>query len=159
MKVIYAEKSSGINESGSFQNPKYFESPQYGASSVIVYGDFPEIALAYDEVGIDVEVRELPKPVKPLVVGVEISITPELQKVIDDAKAECEKVQAENSDLIDDLKVALDERDQFAAQVLDLQSVIDELKSTEAKPRKQTAAEAKAAKAEDAAKLELEPQV
>lgn len=54
--------------------------------------------------------------------NVQVGVTPDLQKVIDDAKAECEKVQAENESL--------------KAQVKDLES----------KLKKQTAAEAKAAK-------------
>ncbi len=41
---------------------------------------------------------ELPKA-KPLTIDVKVSITPELQATIDQAKAECEKVVAENDDL------------------------------------------------------------
>lgn len=37
--------------------------------------------------------------INPLTVDVEVAITSELQAVIDDAKAECEKVVVENKDL------------------------------------------------------------
>lgn len=48
--------------------------------------------------------------INPLTVDVEVGITPELQAVIDDAKAECEKVVVENKDLkqqLDSLKTEL----------------------------------------------------
>ena len=98
MKIIYAKKSSGIDEQGSFQNPEYYLKPEPNAQSVVIYGDYPHIKADYEELGVDVEVRELPKA-KPLTIDVKVSITPELQATIDQAKAECEKVVAENDDL------------------------------------------------------------
>ncbi|CAM2993418.1 HeH/LEM domain-containing protein [Acinetobacter celticus] len=98
MKIIYAKKSSGIDEQGSFQNPEYYLKPESNAQSVVIYGDYPHIKADYEELGVDVEVRELPKA-KPLTIDVKASITPELQATIDQAKAECEKVVAENDDL------------------------------------------------------------
>lgn len=171
MKIIYAKKSSGIDEQGSFQNPEYYLKPESNAQSVVIYGDYPHIKADYEELGVDVEVRELPKA-KPLTIDVKVSITPELQATIDQAKAECEKVIAENVELkkqVEDLQVDLvssraeftesaqesvpvaifnelkAERDTLAAQVKDL----------EAKAKKPTASEAKAAKAaEETAKAE-----
>lgn len=98
MKIIYAKKSSGIDEQGSFQNPEYYLKPESNAQSVVIYGDYPNIKADYEELGVDVEVHELPKA-KPLTIDVKVSITPELQATIDQAKAECEKVVAENDDL------------------------------------------------------------
>lgn len=102
MKIIYAKKSSGIDEQGSFQNPSYYDNPDKDAKSVVIYGDYPKIKADYEELGIQVEVRELPK-VKPLTIAVKVGITPELQATIDEAKAECAKVIAENDDLKDQL--------------------------------------------------------
>lgn len=98
MKIIYAKKSSGIDEQGSFQNPEYYLKSELNAQSVVIYGDYPHIKADYEELGVDVEVRELPKA-KPLTIDVKVSITPELQATMDQAKAECEKVIAENVDL------------------------------------------------------------
>ena len=98
MKIIYAKKSSGIGEQGSFQNPDYYDKPNTVAESVVIYGDYPQIKADYEELGIDVDVRELPNA-KPLTIDVKVGITPELQATIDQAKAECEKVVAENVEL------------------------------------------------------------
>ncbi len=98
MKIIYAKKSSGIDEQGSFQNPEYYLNPEPSAQLVVIYGDYSQIKTDYEELGIDVEVRALPKA-KPLTIDVKVGITPELQAIIDEAKAECAKVVAENDDL------------------------------------------------------------
>lgn len=117
--------------------------------------------------------------------NVQVGITPELQKVIDDAKAECEKVVAENDELkeqIETLKADLtpgepaDLRglipaEQFDAVAQKLTETEDQLnkeleavkkltaekdalltqvKDLDSKLKKQTAAEAKAAKAAEA---------
>ena len=117
--------------------------------------------------------------------NVQVGITPELQKVIDDAKTECEKVVAENVELkeqIETLKADLTPgepadlsglipAEQFDAVAQKLTETEDQLnkervavkkltaekdalltqvKDLESKLKKQTAAEAKAAKAAEA---------
>jgi len=115
-----------------------------------------------------------------VVVNLEVGITPELQATIDEAKAECEKVVAENAELKTKFQGAEVERDALSTKVkeLDLQSVElaeqlnkereavkkltsdnealnAQLKNLEAKAKKLTAAEAKTAKAaEEAAKVD-----
>ncbi|ELW84526.1 MULTISPECIES: HeH/LEM domain-containing protein [Acinetobacter] len=98
MKIIYAKKSSGIDDQGSFQNPSYYDKPNKDAESVVIYGDYPQIKADYEALEIPVNVREL-SLAKPLTIDVKVGITPELQAVIDEAKAECEKVVAENDEL------------------------------------------------------------
>jgi hypothetical protein len=98
LKIIYAKKSSGIDEQGSFQNPSYYDKPNKNAESVVIYGDYPQIKADYEALEIPVNVREL-SLAKPLTIDVKVGITPELQAVIDEAKAECEKVVAENDEL------------------------------------------------------------
>ncbi|WP_151712963.1 HeH/LEM domain-containing protein [Acinetobacter bereziniae] len=98
MKIIYAKKSSGIDEQGSFQNPSYYDKPNKDAESVVIYGDYPQIKADYEALEIPVNVREL-SLAKPLTIDVKVGITPELQAVVDEAKAECEKVFAENDEL------------------------------------------------------------
>ena len=68
--------------------------------------------------------------------NVQVSITPELQAVIDEAKAECEKVVAENEVLGQKISV------------LDAALVVanDRIAELEAKPKKPTVAELNAAK-------------
>lgn len=117
--------------------------------------------------------------------NVQVSITPELQKVIDDAKAECEKVVAENAELkeqIQTLKADLTlgepadlsglipaeqfdavaqkltetedqlnkEREAVKKLTAEKDALLTQVKDLESKLKKQTAAEAKAAKAAEA---------
>jgi chromosome segregation ATPase len=115
-----------------------------------------------------------------VVVNLEVGITPELQATIDEAKAQCEKVVAENAELKTKFQDVEVERDALSTKVkeLDLQSVElaeqlnkereavkkltsdnealnAQLKNLEAKAKKLTAAEAKTAKAaEEAAKVD-----
>ncbi|MDM8428322.1 Ish1 domain-containing protein, partial [Acinetobacter baumannii] len=65
------------------------------------YGDYPKIQNDYEALDIPVEVRKLEEPVKTTLATVSavIGITPELQKVVDETKAECEKVVEENTQL------------------------------------------------------------
>ena len=117
--------------------------------------------------------------------NVQVGITPELQKVIDDAKAECEKVVAENVELkeqIETLKADLTpgepadlsglipaeqfdavaqkltetedqlnkEREAVKKLTAEKDALLTQVKDLESKLKKQTAAEAKAAKAAEA---------
>lgn len=118
MKIIYALKSAGIDDVGSFENPKYFSKPTLNAEHVIIYGNYPEIQNAYAELGVNVEVRALAEPPT-----VQVGTTPELQ-------------------------AALDERDVLAAKVLELQAEIATLKSTPKKPTAAEIKAAKAAEIE-----------
>lgn len=68
--------------------------------------------------------------------NVQVSITPELQAVIDEAKAECEKVVAGNEAL----------KQKIAALDGSLVVANERIAELEAKPKKPTAAELKAAK-------------
>ena len=68
--------------------------------------------------------------------NVQVSITPELQAVIDEAKAECEKMVAENEAL----------KQKIAALDGSLVVANERIAELEAKPKKPTAAELKAAK-------------
>ena len=149
MKIIYAKKSSGIDEQGSFQNPEYYLKPEPNTQLVVIYGDYPQIKADYEELGINVEVRELPKA-KPLTVDLKVSITPELQDVIDQTKAECEKVVAENVELKDQLATSKDEFIAFQNDVNAMKKRIAELEPVVDK--KPTAAELKAAKAAEPTK-------
>lgn len=81
-----------------------------------------------------------------------VGITPELQATIDEAKAECVKVIAENVELKEQLATAQGEFIAFKNDVAAMQARIDELQPPTKKP---TAAELKAAKAaEEASKVE-----
>ena len=80
----------------------------------------------------------------PVTVNLAVGITPELQAAIDEAKAECAKVQAENTELKEQLATAHGELIAFKNDGAAMQARIDELSP---KTKKPTAAELKAAKA------------
>lgn len=97
-----------------------------------------------------------------VVVNLEVGITPELQATIDEAKAECEKVVAENIDLKEQLNKEREavkkldlENAQLKGQVLTAEKTLlaadAEIKALKAPPKKPTAAELKAAKAAEEA--------
>ncbi|MGX4758731.1 Ish1 domain-containing protein [Acinetobacter baumannii] len=102
MKLIYTRiAAAAALEVGTIANPDYYEHPNRSAEEVIIYGDYPKIQNDYEALDIPVEVRKLEEPAKTTLatVNVEVGVTPELQAVIDDAKAECEKVVEENTQL------------------------------------------------------------
>lgn len=95
---------------------------------------------------------DLIKQTKSSIVTIEakVSITPELQATIDQAKAECEKVVAENVELKDQLATSKDEFIAFQNDVNAMKNRIAELEPVVDK--KPTAAELKAAKAAEPTK-------
>ncbi|EMB7175286.1 stress-responsive nuclear envelope protein [Acinetobacter baumannii] len=102
MKIIYTRIAAlAALETGIIANPDYYENPNLKAKEVIIYGNYPKIQKDYESLEVPVEVRKLEVPQKTTLatVNVEVGVTPELQSVIDDAKAECEKVVEENTQL------------------------------------------------------------
>lgn len=77
---------------------------------------------------------------QPLSVQVNVGITPELQAVIDEAKAECKKVAAERDEALDQLKTSKGEFiafqnniDAMKARITELEAIAD--KTDEEKPK------------------------
>lgn len=102
MKLIYTRVAAAAAlEVGTIANPDYYEYPNRSAEEVIIYGDYPKIQNDYEALDIPVEVRKLEEATKTTLatVNVAVGITPELQEVIDQAKADCEKVVEENGQL------------------------------------------------------------
>ena len=100
--------------------------------------------------------------------NVQVGITPELQATIDEAKAECEKVVAENIDLKEQLNKEREavkkldlENAQLKGQVLTAEKTLlaadAEIKALKSPPKKPTAAELKAAKAAEEADTAEQP--
>lgn len=138
MKVIYAQKSSGINEGGVFKNPRYFERPDTNATAVVIYGEYPNIEAAYRGLGISVDVRKVARPkLTALSANVKVGMTPELKAVIDTTNAECESITAQNTVLQGQLDQALADLEAeraihvaFKDDVGAMQARIDELKQS-----------------------------
>ncbi|WP_163078241.1 Ish1 domain-containing protein [Acinetobacter baumannii] len=102
MKIIYTRIAAlAALETGIIANPDYYENPNLKAKEVIIYGNYPKIQKDYESLEVPVEVRKLEEPQKMTLatVNVAVGITPEMQEVIDNTKAECEKVVEENGQL------------------------------------------------------------
>lgn len=109
-----------------------------GATSVEVDEDFPDADL------VDQAYAFLDNQPKSQTVPLNVGITPELQASLDEAKAECEKVVAENTDLTEQLNKEREAVKKLTSENDELKTKVKEL---ETKAKKLTAAEAKAAKA------------
>ncbi|MFX9420212.1 stress-responsive nuclear envelope protein, partial [Acinetobacter baumannii] len=102
MKIIYTRiAAAAALETGIIANPDYYETPNLKAKEVIIYGNYPKIQKDYESLEVPVEVRKLEEPQKTTLatVNVEVGVIPELQAVINDAKAECEQVIEDNGQL------------------------------------------------------------
>lgn len=142
----------------SLENVKKLESEGYILRKASAYHEADTLEPCAEVAGdVPQAYLDLIKRTKADIVTIEakVSITPELQQAIDDAKAECEKVVAENNELIEQLnkereavKKLIDENEELKVKVADL----------EAKAKKPTAAELKAAKAAEETKTVEQPQ-
>lgn len=114
-----------------------------GVTSVEVDEDFPDADL------VDQAYAFLDNQPKNQAVSLNVGITSELQASLDEAKAECEKVVAENTELTEQLDKEREAVKKLTSENDGLKAKVKEL---EAKAKKPTAAEAKAAKAAEEAK-------
>ncbi|SPL69155.1 hypothetical protein KPC_0333 [Acinetobacter stercoris] len=132
MKIIYAQKSAGIDEDGLFQNPKYFERPDSNATSVIVYGDFPEIKAAYSALNVEVEERQLKQRVDLGGTSVAVSQLNTIsgQATINEISGELKETKARLQKAVDELAVERQVHIEFYNNVEAMQARIDELKAS-----------------------------
>ena len=61
MELIYSKQKSGFDPGKTYRNPQHFERPEIGVTSVTVVGDWPNVVVAHEEAGIDVQVIDAPK--------------------------------------------------------------------------------------------------
>ncbi|OQS32987.1 hypothetical protein [Chromobacterium haemolyticum] len=55
MNLIYTSRTEGFEPGGLYRNPRFFQGPEKGVSSVLVEGDWPEIVEAYRAFEVPVE--------------------------------------------------------------------------------------------------------
>lgn len=65
MQLIYTEKTEGFEEGKHYRNPVYFDRPESCATEVVLDGDYPHVAEAYKEAGIDANVIKAKSAAKP----------------------------------------------------------------------------------------------
>lgn len=55
MELIYSRRRSGFETGKHYRNPRFFDRPEHGAESVIIEGEEPVVAAAYEAVGIPIK--------------------------------------------------------------------------------------------------------
>lgn len=63
MELIYTAQASGFEPGKRYRNPQHFDRPEPGVKAVVIVGEWPKVAAAYEEAGAEVSVVEAPKRV------------------------------------------------------------------------------------------------
>lgn len=92
MELIYSAQKSDFDPQKRYRNPEHFERPEAGVTSVLVIGDWPNVVDAYENVGVEVTLKEV-APRQVLVVGT-IDNKAELEDLIGKLRIESDSVRA-----------------------------------------------------------------
>ncbi|WP_080948297.1 hypothetical protein [Moraxella bovoculi] len=78
MMLVYSENGALVDGVvGHYRNPIYFEKAENGVDTVLLVGDYPNIAAAYQAIGVEVERYEpIDEPAKPVVETTETTDKP-----------------------------------------------------------------------------------
>jgi len=63
MELIYTEQAYGFEPGKRYRNPQHFDRPEPGVKAVVIVGDWPKVADAYEDAGAEVTFVEAPKRV------------------------------------------------------------------------------------------------
>ena len=63
MELIYTAQASGFEPGKRYRNPQHFDRPELGVKAVVIVGEWPKVAAAYEEAGAEVSVVDAPKRV------------------------------------------------------------------------------------------------
>lgn len=58
MELIYSTQSSGFDPDKRYRNPEHFDRPEAGVTGVVVIGEWPKVVEAYENVGVEVALKE-----------------------------------------------------------------------------------------------------
>jgi len=92
MELIYSTQSSGFDPDKRYRNPEHFDRPEAGVTGVVVIGDWPSVVDAYEDVGVEVTLKEVEQR-QVLVVGAGDNQA-ELQELIGKLRIESDTVRA-----------------------------------------------------------------
>lgn len=65
MELIYTTRRSGFEPGKHYRNPRYFDRPEQAATSVVLDGDYPNIAQAYKAFNVPVHASQSETKAKP----------------------------------------------------------------------------------------------
>lgn len=77
MELIYTRRRTGFEPGKHYRNPRYFDRPEQAATSVVLDGDYPNIAQAYKALSVPVHAAQAESKAKP---------QPEPEKPADDER-------------------------------------------------------------------------
>ncbi|MCO8161071.1 hypothetical protein NJC38_02755 [Pseudomonas sp. 21LCFQ010] len=77
MELIYTEQRDGFEPGRIYRNPRHFEKAEPEVEKVVLVGDWPKVAQAYEEDGVEVVVVDAPKRVA-LISGADTAVTDSL---------------------------------------------------------------------------------
>ena len=63
MELTYTTQASGFEPGKRYRNPQHFDRPEPGVKAVVIVGDWPKVADAYEDAGAEVTFVESPKRV------------------------------------------------------------------------------------------------
>ncbi|WP_020191723.1 hypothetical protein [Pseudomonas putida] len=63
MELIYTTQASGFEPGKRYRNPQHFDRPEPGVKTVVIVGNWPQVADAYEDAGAEVTFVEAPKRV------------------------------------------------------------------------------------------------
>lgn len=159
MELIYSTQSSGFDPDKRYRNPEHFDRPEAGVTGVVVVGDWPKVVDAYEQVGVEVTLKEIESR---RVVVVADNRQAELEELIGKLRIESDTVRAvidgldageiekpEAGELairlfhsLDGIRLQMaelvDQRDSEAERASNLQKQVDDLLAQAAKARLET---------------------
>ncbi|MFD2884145.1 hypothetical protein ACFS4T_21280 [Pseudomonas lini] len=90
MELIYSTQSSGFDPDKRYRNPEHFDRPEAGVTGVVVVGEWPKVVSAYENVGVEVALKEGDQNLVQIVGGDK----GELEDLIGKLRAESDTVRA-----------------------------------------------------------------
>jgi hypothetical protein len=119
MELIYSAQKSDFDPQKRYRNPEHFERPEAGVTNVLVVGDWPNVVDAYENVGVEVTLKEA-EPRLVLVVGTG-NKQAELEELIGKLRIESDMVRA----VIDGLDVGEVEKPEAGELAIRLFQALD----------------------------------
>ena len=92
MELIYSTQKTDFDPDKRYRNPEHFDRPEAGVTNVLVVGDWPNVVDAYENVGVEVTLKEAESRLV-LVVGAG-SNQAELEELIGKLRIESDTVRA-----------------------------------------------------------------
>jgi hypothetical protein len=123
MELIYSAQKSDFDPQKRYRNPEHFERPEAGVTSVLVIGEWPNVVDAYENVGVEVTLKEA-APRQVLFVGAG-NRQAELEELIGKLQAESDSIRV----LVDGLETGEIQKPEAGELAIRLYDVLDHIRT------------------------------